>query len=54
MAQAQQPEKRTVWDQRTDDVGNVGDSETMKIFGQMTGTGLISTENKSKGNFNKK
>lgn len=40
----------SVWNQRTDDIGSGCDPETRKIFGQMTGGGLVSTQQKGKGN----
>jgi hypothetical protein len=41
----------TIFNQDVKDVGNAGDKgESLKIYGQMTGDGLVSTEQKSKGN----
>jgi len=43
------PNQRSIWNQRTDDYKS-SDKETDAIFSQLTGSGIVSTENKAKGN----
>jgi len=50
-------DRPSVWNQRTDDIGSTGDKgETMKIYEQMTGDGLVCSEDgkKNGGNNRKK